>query len=186
MAGRYYLTLEGLRSIAFYQRMILICILVYLTFAIGMFFVPPVLRIVFVVVFGLSAITAAVFVFFLSIRVYGIALGIILGICTLIPWAGLLVLLIINGRATAELTRHDIRVGLMGARSSDLVDLDRDCVEVECSACGANCLVMMDRLGKPFRCQGCGQTFFAEQPAERKTRFASDDERIRSSREETR
>ena len=61
-----------------------------------------------------------VFVFLLSTRVYGSGSGIALGILTLCPCVGLISLLVVNGRASGVLKEHGIRVGLLGARSSDL------------------------------------------------------------------
>lgn len=60
-------------------------------------------------------IVATVFVFLLSIKVYGTGLGIVLGVLTLIPCVGLIVLLVVNGKATSVLSRNGIRVGLLGA-----------------------------------------------------------------------
>jgi hypothetical protein len=61
------------------------------------------------------SVTAAVFVFMLALSLYSTGAGIVLGILTLIPVVGLIVLLVINGKATNVLRRHGIRVGLMGA-----------------------------------------------------------------------
>lgn len=43
-----------------------------------------------------------------------------MAILTLIPCIGLIVLLIINGKATSILKQNDVRVGLIGANMSDL------------------------------------------------------------------
>ena len=67
-----------------------------------------------------AAITGAVFVFMLALAVYNNATGIVLGLLTLIPLIGLIVLLIVNGKATAILRAHGIRVGLMGAKTSQI------------------------------------------------------------------
>jgi hypothetical protein len=66
------------------------------------------------------AITATVFVFMMAIKVYGTGTGIVLGLLVIIPLVGLITLLIINSKATAILKENDIRVGLLGARMSDL------------------------------------------------------------------
>jgi hypothetical protein len=49
-----------------------------------------------------------------------LALPRVLGILTLIPLVGLIVLLIVNGKATNLLREDGIHVGLLGARMSDL------------------------------------------------------------------
>jgi hypothetical protein len=47
-------------------------------------------------------------------------MGVVLGILTLIPCVGLIVLLIINSKATGILKKNGVRVGLLGAKMSDL------------------------------------------------------------------
>ena len=63
----------------------------------------------------------AVFVFMLAMAVYNNAAGIVLGVLTLVPILGLIVLLIINGKATSILRQHGIKVGLMGASSRQIL-----------------------------------------------------------------
>jgi hypothetical protein len=112
-------TREDLRSVAVYQKGIMVCILVYTIAFIGHYFVPPVLRIVPVMA-GLGAALAGVaFVFLLSTKVFRIGVGILLAILTLIPFLGVIVLLAINGKATAILKLNGHRVGLMGADLSE-------------------------------------------------------------------
>ena len=67
-----------------------------------------------------ASVTGAVFVFMLSLALYNTATGVILGILTLIPLVGLIVLLIINGKATKVLRDHGIQVGLMGAKTNQI------------------------------------------------------------------
>jgi hypothetical protein len=45
--------------------------------------------------------------------------GVLLALLTIIPYVGLIVLLIINSRATGVLNKHGYRVGLFGASLSD-------------------------------------------------------------------
>lgn len=104
-----------LRTIAVRQRAIMYCILGYIVFIVAQFVLPPEIRwVASLAALGMS-ITAAVFVFMLAIALYSTAAGIVLGILTLIPLVGLIVLLIINGKATNVLRQNGIRVGLMGA-----------------------------------------------------------------------
>jgi hypothetical protein len=109
-----------LREIAVRQRMIMICILSYLLLVVAQFVVPPPLRIVLGLVALGVTITATVFVFMLSLALYGTAAGIVLGLLTLIPLIGLIVLLIVNGKATNILREHGIRVGLLGANPNQI------------------------------------------------------------------
>ena len=104
-----------LRTIAIRQRVLIFCILGYIALVVMQLAVPP--SVAFVV--GLAAVgvslTAAVFVFMLALTVYNTGIGIVLGILTLIPLIGLIVLLVINSKATGILRQYGINVGLMGA-----------------------------------------------------------------------
>ncbi len=106
---------KGLREIAQRQKIILLCILVELIAAGCQFLAPVPIRPLFAIL-GLGVnIVASVFVFMLAIKIYGTGLGITLGILTLIPCLGLLILLIVNGKATALLRAGGLKVGLLGA-----------------------------------------------------------------------
>lgn len=113
-------TREDLRSVATYQRYIMLCILVYLGAAFGQFAVPQEVRMS--IAGGMLAVGLAgtVFVFLLSTKVYGTVQGIIFAILTLIPCIGLIVLLIINSKATNILKANGIKVGLLGANPADV------------------------------------------------------------------
>lgn len=111
--------LSKLRQIALYQKVLVLCILMYLaTVAFyvrfgGQFEAPA--RIA-----GFTAVVCSVlFVFLLSIKLFGPILGVVLAVLTLIPIAGLIVLLVVNGLATNKLKNHGYRVGLLGARLRD-------------------------------------------------------------------
>jgi hypothetical protein len=65
-------------------------------------------------------LTATVFVFLLATKVYSTGLGILLGLLTLIPCVGLIVLVIINVQATSILRANGVEVGFLGASSSDI------------------------------------------------------------------
>lgn len=105
-----------LRKIAFQQRVIIYCILAYIVVVVLRFVVPSTLQLLVLVPLGLAAtITAAVFVFMLAISLHNVAAGVTLGILTLIPLVGLIVLLILNSTATKLLQSHGIKVGLLGA-----------------------------------------------------------------------
>jgi hypothetical protein len=66
------------------------------------------------------SVAALVFVILLAAKLYGPTAAVLLGLCQLIPCGGLIVLLVVNARATAELRRNGVRVGLLGARQADL------------------------------------------------------------------
>lgn len=106
---------EDLRGLAKYQKGILVCILVYLAALVGQFAVPEELRPLIGLGTLVVGIVATVFVFLLAIKAYSTGVGVLLGTLTLIPCVGLIVLLIVNGKATAILRQNGIHVGLLGA-----------------------------------------------------------------------
>jgi hypothetical protein len=84
------------------------------------FVIPEEARIFLLIALAPLGIASTVFVFLLATKVYSQGTGIVLAILTLIPCIGLIVLLIINAKATTILKKHGIGVGLLGANSSDL------------------------------------------------------------------
>jgi hypothetical protein len=111
---------EDVRSVAQYQKGILICILIYLIAVVCQFLIPQEIFALLAAGVLVVAVVGTVFVFLLATKVYSTSVGILLGILTLIPCVGLLVLLIVNGKATNILRQNGIRVGLLGARLSDI------------------------------------------------------------------
>ncbi len=107
---------DDLKQIASYQKVILICILIYLGGVVGQFLIPVEMRMALALVVLVVMLVATVFVFLLATKLYGVVAGILLGILTLIPLIGLLVLLIVNGKATQTLKDNGISVGLLGAK----------------------------------------------------------------------
>jgi hypothetical protein len=73
-----------------------------------------------------ASIIGAIYVFRLAVNVYHPGVGVALSILAFIPCIGLLALLTINAKANNVLRQNGIRVGLMGARSSDLAALSAD------------------------------------------------------------
>lgn len=111
---------EDLRGVAKSQKGILVCILIYLAAVIGQFAIPVELRPVLGIGILIVGITSTVFVFMLAMKVYSTGVGVMLGILTLIPCIGLIVLLIVNGKATEILKQNGIKVGLLGADLSKI------------------------------------------------------------------
>src|SRR5262249_41671399 len=128
-----------LRTIAVRQKAIMYCILGYLLVGIANVFVrasasppsspsslpsvpavPALLSGILALLMVGATITAAVFVFMLAIALYDTGIGILLGILTLVPLVGLIVLLIINSKATNALRQYGIKVGLMGAKTDQI------------------------------------------------------------------
>jgi hypothetical protein len=111
---------SDLKVIAMRQRAVMYCILAY----IGLYVIlilfrstPALAGVVALCILG-TMVTAAVFIFMLSLSLYSVGTGIVMGLLTMIPLLGLLVLLIINGRATKILRDNGVRVGLLGANPS--------------------------------------------------------------------
>ena len=69
-----------------------------------------------------SRLVSLACVFMLATKLYGTAVGIVLGLLMLLPCIGLITLLIVNQKATSILKSHGIHVGLFGANTSpDLI-----------------------------------------------------------------
>src|SRR6202012_5247243 len=105
---------RGVREIAQRQRGIIMCILGLFVFygamIAGQTKLPP------MVLLGLAGgmlaldITAMVFVFLLTTKLYGVGVGILLGILTFAPCVGLITLLVVNAKATAILKEAGLKV----------------------------------------------------------------------------
>ena len=114
---------EGVREIAQRQRAILLCILgifiLYGLAIVGQTAFPPI--VVLIIAFLILAVdlTAVVFVFLLTTKLYGIGIGLLLGFLTLVPCVGLITLLVVNGKATTILKEAGLKVGLLGAKVPD-------------------------------------------------------------------
>jgi hypothetical protein len=109
-----------LRAIAGFQKGIIFCILAYVGVVIAQFGVPEDVRLWVILLLVPVGITATVFVFLLATKVYGSTTGVVYAVLTLVPLIGLIMLLVINGKATALMKENGIHVGLLGARSSDI------------------------------------------------------------------
>ena len=79
---------------------------------------PPEIRSIVGAGVLILGVVSAVFIFLLAMKVYGVGLGIVLGLLCFLPLINLLVLLMINGKATTVLKQNGIQVGLLGANTS--------------------------------------------------------------------
>ena len=111
---------EDLKSVAVYQKGILVCILIYLAAVVAQFVLPPELNAIVVIGIFAVVLVGTIFVFLLAMKVYNTGIGILLGILTLVPCVGLLILLVVNSKATGVLKQNGIKVGLLGADLSKL------------------------------------------------------------------
>lgn len=115
-----------LRQVAVYQKAILFCILAYLVAVPTQFLLPPGLRPLLLIVVLPAVLTAMVFVFLLALELYNVGMGVLLGILTLIPLVGLIILLVINGKATSLLQLAGYKVGLFGASLSQFDEAEEE------------------------------------------------------------
>lgn len=111
---------EDLRSVAVYQKGILVCILIYIVAVVFRVALPPELQFLLAAAILVDGIIGTIFVVLLAMKVYRTGIGILLGILALVPCFGLLVLLAVNSKATQVLKQNGIRVGLLGADLSQL------------------------------------------------------------------
>lgn len=107
---------EDLAAIAARQKALLSAIVLYIFAVVAQIAVPAALASLAYLLAAAATIAAFVLVVALASRVYGVGLAIILAFFSLIPFIGLLILLMVNGKATSILRQNGIDVGLLGAR----------------------------------------------------------------------
>ena len=110
----------NLVTIARYQKGIIWCIFVQLLcYILPVFLLPTLTIIVYLLVVG-TAIGSLVYTVLLATQIYSTAVAILMGILALVPCCGLIILLLINGKATSILRANSIKVGLFGANMNSL------------------------------------------------------------------
>ncbi len=105
---------KDLRDVAVSQKGILICILLQFVLLGSRFLAPPGMQTAATVAILLANLVATVFVFMLAMKVYNVALGVVFGLLALFPCVGLIVLLVVNSKATNILQQNGYKVGLLG------------------------------------------------------------------------
>jgi hypothetical protein len=135
-------TAADLRAIAGYQKVLILCLVGHLFIWLGYCGAmalglddrrgsEPFIRIALVLTL-LVGLVAAVFVLLIGVQTRRAALGVILGILTIIPCLGLVMILVASMMATTVLQANGVWVGLLGAKAADLADLtDGDVVDPE-------------------------------------------------------
>jgi hypothetical protein len=93
----------------------MLCIVLQLLAGVGRFVVPPHYAVYFLIVASVVVLASTVSVFLLAIKVFNIPLGIVYAIGALLPCLGLLVLLLVNQKATQILRDNGHEVGFLGA-----------------------------------------------------------------------
>ena len=118
-------SVEDLRAVARYQRGIMICILLQIVSVILVIAIPKndtLAPLSLLISLGslVVGVFATVFIFMLATKVYSTVVGVLLGVLTLIPCLGLIVLLSVNAKATGILRKNGIKVGLLGANVAEI------------------------------------------------------------------
>ncbi len=106
---------EDLRSLAVAQKAVITCIALYLAGIIANAFIPLEYRLYFLIGFAILGLTAMISVVLLAMKVYSPVTGIIYGLGTIIPCFGLIILFVINRKATQTLEQNGHHVGFFGA-----------------------------------------------------------------------
>lgn len=119
-----------LKSIASAQRNLLICIFLQIVTYIGLIVMGqigqgsddsrPVIGLVALIALAVllaAGVGGLIYTFLLASKLYNTGLGILLAILTLVPCLGLLILVMVNQKATAMLQENGYEVGLLGART---------------------------------------------------------------------
>jgi hypothetical protein len=112
-----------LRSIATSQRWLIICILInilaYIACLVSLRLGSLALALVFVLILLIASIAATVFSFMLTMKISNVGMAVLVLLLSLIPCAGLIALLVVNGIATKRLKDAGIHVGFLGADVSN-------------------------------------------------------------------
>ena len=117
---------DGIRKVAVYQRAIILCLLANIAIYVALMVAQgaiagasgSILNLLLVLLFLAIGITQLVFIVLLAIEVYNVGVGILLGLLSLIPCLGLLILLMVNQKATKTLQQNGIKVGFLGVDMS--------------------------------------------------------------------
>lgn len=104
------------QAVAFYQKAILLCLLLHIFAVVLTNTVPPNLTMIAWAGVILVEIASAAFVFLLAKKVYSTVAAVFFAILDLIPYVALISLLVVNGAATRYLKERGIKVGLFGAK----------------------------------------------------------------------
>ena len=110
---------EDLKTVATAQKSIIICILLYLCLIVARFFVPFQYNLYLLICLLVIGLVSTVSVFVLAMKVYNIVPGILVGVLTMVPCLGLILLFLVNQKATQILRDNGHEVGLMGADLSE-------------------------------------------------------------------
>ncbi len=127
---------SDLRQIAWAQRILILCLLGHLVLWLGYIGLSvsgarmggrgsDTFETVMIISVGLGLLSG-IFVLLVEAKLSGLIIGFLIGLLTAVPCLGLLLILVVNTRATSTLQANGVHVGLIGARTSDLNALSED------------------------------------------------------------
>ena len=111
---------EKIKSVALNQKGVLVCLLLQLMAIAGGLAGPMAYRELLGYGLFILWIVGAVFVFLLAMVCSGTRTGVLAGFLALIPYVGIIAVLLVNNSATKILKKEGIRVGLLGADLSQI------------------------------------------------------------------
>jgi hypothetical protein len=106
---------EDVRSVAVAQKAIMVCILLQLATGAVRFILPPEYLTFYLIAAVVVLLASTISVFMLAMKVFNVPLGILYAVGALLPCLGLLVLFVVNQRATRILRDNGHEVGFLGA-----------------------------------------------------------------------
>lgn len=113
-------------NVALYQRLALLCLLANTLAWIVCFVTPAGFQLAPLLLILLSGTATTVFIFLLSLQVYAAGVGVTLGVFSLVPIVGLIIVLAVNQKAIAVLQKHGYRVGFLGVDMSQFAEQNED------------------------------------------------------------
>ncbi|MCA8990670.1 MAG: hypothetical protein KDA88_01760 [Planctomycetaceae bacterium] len=113
---------DDLRRVATYQRYVLFAILANMACNFGVMSTGdvPLVQGVLLLVSLVVVVTTLIVVFLLSKEVFNVPLAVVFSVLMIVPCISLLVLLIVNQKATGYLQSRGVRVGLFGANPDQI------------------------------------------------------------------
>ena len=112
-----YMDPHDVMAIASPPRVVMYGLLINILAVAAQFAIPRELH-VFLLLGALAVgLIAGLFVMLLAAKLYNVGLGLLLGLLAMVPIVNLIVLLLVNGKATRTLRGHGIPVGILGASS---------------------------------------------------------------------
>ena len=113
---------DQLKRIAHSQKAIVICVGFVLGAMVGELVVPSSWQGILRFGLGISLLLGTICLMVQGVRLYGVALGLILAVFALSPYTVLVVLLLLHFKANRVLKQHGIKVGWLGANLCQLED----------------------------------------------------------------